>query len=98
MTIGSKMTLIEGLIGAIQSADIGYPEGAISIELEMFEYTYPETDAQRARGVVSYGAPEGMHDDCVVALALATKKWREVKASSKPLIYTGRSLGLYDDD
>lgn len=33
-------------------------------ELESFEYEYTRTG-------VRYTAPEGMHDDCVMALALA---------------------------
>jgi len=94
--VEKKMKLIESLIGAIQSTEIYYPEGAISIELEMFEYAYPETPAAQARGMVTYSAPEGMHDDCVIALALANLKWREAKARTQPVIFTGRSLGLYD--
>lgn len=63
----SKQQLMEGLSLAIQKRDIQYPndEGyAIVNELEAFEYVY-------SRNGVKYSAPEGMHDDCVMGLALA---------------------------
>lgn len=60
----SKQMLMEGLAAAIQSKDVGYPEGVIKSELENFEYEYTRTG-------VRYSAPQGLHDDCVCALALA---------------------------
>ena len=60
----SKQTLMEGLAVAIQSADISYPDGIIVNELESFEYVYTRTG-------VRYSAPEGLWDDCVIALGLA---------------------------
>lgn len=41
-----------------------FPDGPIRQELESFEYEYT------GRGV-RYSAPQGVHDDCVMALALA---------------------------
>lgn len=63
-TQASKQMLMEGLAVAIQQNEIQYPEGVIVNELESFEYEYTRTG-------VRYTAPEGMHDDCVMALALA---------------------------
>jgi hypothetical protein len=63
----SKQQLMEGLAVAIQARHITYPEGAIVNELEAFEYEYTRTG-------VRYSAPEGLHDDCVMALALAVHK------------------------
>jgi hypothetical protein len=60
----SKQKLMEGLAVAIQSKSITFPAGPITLELEQFEYEYTKTG-------VRYGAPEGFHDDCVCALALA---------------------------
>jgi phage FluMu gp28-like protein len=60
----SKQQLMLGLQTAIQSRKIGYPEGHIVKELEVFEYQYSATG-------VKYSAPSGFHDDCVMALALA---------------------------
>jgi len=63
-TMPSKQQLIEGLAVAIQHGEVHYPDGPIVVELEAFEYVYSRTG-------VHYSAPEGMHDDCVCALALA---------------------------
>jgi hypothetical protein len=60
----SKQQLIEGLAVTIQHQEIRYPAGPIVAELESFEYVYTRTG-------VHYAAPEGLHDDCVCALALA---------------------------
>jgi hypothetical protein len=65
----SKQRLMEGLAVAIQSHKVSFPDGPIRAELDQFEYVY-------SRKGVSYSAPEGYHDDCVVALALAVEKLR----------------------
>ena len=67
----SKQKLMEGLAVGIQSHEIFFPKGLISQELEMFEYEFTRTG-------VRYSAPEGSHDDCVAALALARQKCTEV--------------------
>ncbi len=63
-TGASKQKLMEGLAVAIQSGAVRYPGGAIVQELEGFGYAYTRTG-------VRYEGMEGMHDDCVCALALA---------------------------
>lgn len=60
----SKQRLMEGLSLAIQSKNIGFPDGQIVNELDAFGYEYSKTG-------VKYSAPTGLHDDCVMALALA---------------------------
>jgi len=65
-TSTSKQQLMELLASSIQKKEIGYPAGAITEELEVFEYVYTSTG-------VRYNAPQGFHDDCVNALALANK-------------------------
>lgn len=67
----SKQLLMEGLAVAIQQRQVGFPEGPLSLELEAFEYQYTATG-------VRYGAPEGMHDDGVCALALAWWKFSKL--------------------
>lgn len=62
----SKQQLMEGLALAIQQRRVTFPEGILVSELESFEYEYTRTG-------VAYSAPEGMHDDCVCALALAVR-------------------------
>jgi hypothetical protein len=73
-TAASKQKLMEGLAASIQSGRIWYPDGPIVAELELFEYEYTRTG-------VRYSAPQGYHDDCVVALALANEKLRQVLPS-----------------
>ena len=63
-TSSSKQQLMEGLSTAIQQGKIGFPDGVIVQELQIFEYQFT------ANGV-KYSAPSGFHDDCVMALALA---------------------------
>jgi hypothetical protein len=59
-----KQKLMERLAVCIQQRKLRFPEGPIRSELDTFSYEYT------AHGV-RYKAPDGMHDDCVMALALA---------------------------
>jgi hypothetical protein len=70
-TSKSKQLLMEGLAVAIQQHHVSFPEGPLQLELEAFEYQYTATG-------VRYGAPEGMHDDGVCALALAWWKFAQL--------------------
>ena len=63
-TSQSKQQLMEGLASAIQQVRIGFPEGVIVDELDVFEYQFTSHG-------VRYSAPSGFHDDTVMALALA---------------------------
>lgn len=63
-TAQSKQQLMERLALAIQSREVRFPEGVLLDELESFEFEVTRTG-------VRYTAPEGLHDDCVCALALA---------------------------
>lgn len=69
----SKQKLMEGLASGIQNNEISILEGVMQDELEAFEYVYS------ARGV-KYSAPSGVHDDCVMSLALA----REIFKTKPP--------------
>jgi hypothetical protein len=76
----SKQKLMEGLSVSIQSREIAFPTGPITQELEMFEYEYTRTG-------VKYSAPEGHHDDCVAALALAREMWTRVAPGENIMKY-----------
>lgn len=69
-TAVSKQKLMEGLAVSIQGHELGFPSGPILNELESFEFELTRTG-------VRYSAPEGLHDDCVCALALARQQWAE---------------------
>jgi len=67
-TSTSKQELMLGLQSAIHRGLISYPDGVITDELSIFEYTYTPTG-------VKYSAPAGFHDDAVCSLALAWHKF-----------------------
>lgn len=62
----SKQSLMEGLAVAIQQGEVTYPDGPLVAELEAFEYEYTRTG-------VRYRVAAGLHDDTVMALALAVR-------------------------
>jgi len=72
----SKQQLMVGLQTAIQSRKIGFPDGHIVKELEVFEYQYSATG-------VKYSAPSGFHDDAVCALALAWQNFTQNTGSGR---------------
>jgi len=68
-TAESKRRLIDNLILTMDRGELGLPDvPELIAELEGFE------QALSPAGPILYGAPEGRHDDCVIALALAV--WR----------------------
>ena len=76
----SKQKLMEGLAVSIQGREIAVPVGVLVNELESFEYIYTRTG-------VKYSAPEGEHDDCVCALALARQMWTEQAPGANVMQY-----------
>lgn len=65
-TSASKTPLIDGLIVAIEQRSLTYPRiPELLHELESYEYKVLPS------GKLGYEAPDGEHDDCVAALALA---------------------------
>jgi hypothetical protein len=63
-TSQSKQQLVEGLVVAVQQQTVRFPEGVIADEMRNFEFNYTRTG-------VKYEAAQGLHDDCVMSLALA---------------------------
>lgn len=65
-TNASKAQVIDGLALAFERGELGILDDPVLIgELQAYQ-------AERLpSGLLRYGAPEGMHDDCVIALALA---------------------------
>ncbi|MEE8506392.1 MAG: hypothetical protein V3S40_09260, partial [Kiloniellales bacterium] len=86
----SKQQLMERLAMAIQEQQVRFPDGPIRAELEAFEYHYSRTG-------VRYAAPEGLHDDAVVALALAVRLW-DRQRHVRPLAIVTGSGPAYEDD
>jgi hypothetical protein len=78
-TSTTKQELVSNLSVAMDNQTIRYPEiESLIDELEMYAYE------QRANGTFSYSAPEGFHDDEVMALALLNRMF-----SFKPIVYGG---------
>jgi phage FluMu gp28-like protein len=62
----SKRQLVENLAIGIEKKELTFPEIPELInELSIFTFE------QLPSGLLRYGSPDGMHDDCVIALALA---------------------------
>jgi hypothetical protein len=82
----SKRQLIENLSIAFDKREITFPAdlgdmyGNV-LQNELKAYTYELTSG----GNVRYGAPEGLHDDAVTALALAL--WGRVKTPEPAFIF-----------
>lgn len=65
-SVGTKARVIEGLVMAFERSEIVIPDDRVlQGELMAFEME------RLGSGVYRYGAPSGVHDDCVMALALA---------------------------
>ena len=68
----SKAELVQRLIVAVEQQKVTWPEEWQVLTHEMQRYEYEISP----RGHISYSAPAGFHDDCVMALALANhRRW-----------------------
>jgi phage FluMu gp28-like protein len=65
-TNSTKMEIIEKLALAIEKEEVGLLNDPKLIQ-ELIAYTQERSPS----GLVKYGAPQGEHDDCVMALAIA---------------------------
>ena len=72
----SKQELMFGLRSSVQQAAVKFPDGPIRLEMEAFEY-------ENTSWGVRYGVQEGVHDDCVVALALADRHYQQKRIVPK---------------
>jgi phage terminase large subunit-like protein len=65
-TSATKQTIIQNLQSAFENGEIAILNDPVLLgELLSFE------SKRNASGSFSYAAPEGMHDDCVMSLAIA---------------------------
>lgn len=90
LSLESKQALFERLAVAFHQQRTRYPETlppphgrVLANELDAFEYTHT------SGGKIRYSAPEGMHDDCVVAYALAVWKLATARVLAPPIVATG---------
>ena len=88
-TGSSKQGLIQGLMTALEQSLISFPEiPELIIELKIFEYD------RLPSGAIRYQAPEGAHDDEVIALALAVRGWRGMNRGKDDDWLDGADLDL----
>ena len=65
-TSATKQAIIQNLQAAFENGELGIIDDPVLIgELLSFE------SKRNASGSFSYSAPDGMHDDCVMSLAIA---------------------------
>jgi len=66
----SKTHLIQRLVVAIEQRQIAWSRAWLTLTDELKRYEYQIT----SNGSIIYNAPDGYHDDCVIALALAVNQ------------------------
>jgi phage FluMu gp28-like protein len=80
----TKKNLIEALSVDIEQGRISYPDIPVLLnELEIFGYEITKA------GNVRYNAPEGYHDDCVIALALGNWLIRTPPVLQRDVVHVG---------
>jgi hypothetical protein len=80
----SKRQLIENLQLQIERRTLELlPEPIQKTELLAYEYSVTKG------GTVTMNAPEGMHDDCVIGLALAAWEFRPTKKATAKTVSQG---------
>lgn len=91
-TNASKAQAVDALSLAFERGEIGIPDDPVLIaELQAYE------SERLPGGLIRYSAPEGMHDDCVVALMLAWQGCQRptdttIRAAGRPSIESEKWL------
>ena len=82
----SKQMLMERLASVIQHKEITIPAGVLAAELDTFTYQYGASG-------IRYTAPDGLHDDAVMALALAVYGYDRVRPMMQAVSMRPRLTG-----
>jgi hypothetical protein len=80
-TSASKTALVQRLIVAVEQSKVCWPSAWDVLTAEMKRYEYEISPS----GGISYNAPGGYHDDCVMALALANHRRWETESCGRML-------------
>lgn len=89
LTNSTKEQLVENAVLLVEQQKVRWPASLVTLTNELEAYEYEKTPA----GIVRMNAPPGMHDDCVIAFALAC--WPLMTATSFNLTSALQSLGTY---
>ncbi len=84
-TSSSKTALVQRLIVAVEQRRVSWPAAWDVLTAEMRRYEY----AISPSGGITYDAPSGYHDDCVMALALANHRRWETESCGNMLRVDG---------
>ena len=84
-TSSSKTALVQRLIVAVEQRRVSWPAAWEVLTAEMRRYEY----AISPSGGITYDAPAGYHDDCVMALALANHRRWETESCGNMLRVEG---------
>jgi hypothetical protein len=84
-TSSSKTALVQRLIVAVEQRRVAWPAAWEVLTAEMRRYEY----AISPSGGITYDAPSGYHDDCVMALALANHRRWETESCGNMLRVDG---------
>ncbi|MEI6809112.1 MAG: hypothetical protein WCN95_10355, partial [bacterium] len=84
-TANSKTELVQRLIVAIEQRRVSWPSAWEVLTAEMRRYEYQISPS----GGLTYSAPSGYHDDCVMALALANHRRWETESCGRMLRVLG---------
>ncbi len=90
LTAGSKTELVQRLIVAVEQRQVSWPAAWQVLTAEMKRYEYEIGPS----GGISYNAPAGYHDDCVMALALANHRRWELTHCGRMLRVTSGWRGV----
>lgn len=88
LTNTSKAGLIQRLVVNIEQGRVGWPSSWTVLTDELKRYEYKIT----ANGSITYNAPGGFHDDCVMAFALANDGRHPENSISRPAIPMQRPI------
>jgi len=84
----SKTQLIQRLVVAIEQRQIGWPAAWSVVTDELKRYEYQITP----NGSITYNAPSGYHDDCIIALALANSERFQFKWTGEARVFGARRV------
>ena len=75
--------MIQRLIVAIEQRQVAWPAAWSTLTDELKRYEYALTP----NGAITYNAPGGYHDDCVIALALANSERFQFKWTGQARVF-----------
>ena len=95
LTASSKTALIQRLIVGVEQRRVSWPAASGQSTVDVGQWAILTSEMKRYEyeispsGGITYNAPSGYHDDCVMALALANHGRWEAESSGKMMAIGG---------